>query len=221
MFSLATPTVENHFQAVIEQMQGMMGFVEDALASDAVELGVEIARQLLKIEIAAENYDLEGIVRATLAASDIKRGHCVVHIHPDDAARLHLDPDNRPGLFLHGDNADVGIALLLDEDALLLDTCPPFATTSSTYAQTVSNNACSFVMETCSASCSFVGVEGSLLCSTSLFPLVSSSSSPPPEPPVVAVIILCRQIASGSDAVNSTAISWKRFPTASPPNVTG
>ena len=41
MFSLATPTVENHFQAVIEQMQGMMGFVEDSLASEAATHEVE------------------------------------------------------------------------------------------------------------------------------------------------------------------------------------
>ena len=61
---------------------------EEALASDAVHLGVEIARQILKIEIRAENYDLETIVRATLAASEIKRGKCVVRVHPDDAKLL-------------------------------------------------------------------------------------------------------------------------------------
>ena len=61
---------------------------EDALPSDAVNLAVEIARQLLKVEIRAENYDLEMIVRATLAASDIKRGKCVVRVHPDDAKLL-------------------------------------------------------------------------------------------------------------------------------------
>jgi len=46
---------------------------------------VEIARQILKIEIAAGNYDLESIVRATLAASEVKRGHCIVNLNPDDA----------------------------------------------------------------------------------------------------------------------------------------
>ena len=61
---------------------------EDALASDAVALGVEIARQLLKVEIEAETYDLETIVRATLAASEIQRGRCVIHLNPEDAAAI-------------------------------------------------------------------------------------------------------------------------------------
>lgn len=60
----------------------------ETLSADAVALGVEIARQILKVEIQASHYDLEQIVRATLAASDVKRGHCVVHLHPDDAAML-------------------------------------------------------------------------------------------------------------------------------------
>ena len=71
-----------------EQLDRARERAEDALASDAVHLGVEIARQLLKIEIAAENYDLESIVRSTLAASEIKRGHCIVNLHPDDAQSL-------------------------------------------------------------------------------------------------------------------------------------
>ena len=58
------------------------------LSGDAVSLAVEIARQILKVEIAASNYDLEQIVRSTLAASGIKRGGCVVHVNPEDAEML-------------------------------------------------------------------------------------------------------------------------------------
>lgn len=57
---------------------------EESLSTDAIELGVEIARQILKVEIAASNYDLERLVRSTLGASDVKRGHCVVFLNPDD-----------------------------------------------------------------------------------------------------------------------------------------
>ena len=81
---------------------------EEALAADAVHLAVEIARQLLRVEIAEQNYGLEDIVRSTLAASDIKRGRCVVHLHPDDVAALEgvtfrdeteivADPEIAPG----------------------------------------------------------------------------------------------------------------------------
>jgi flagellar biosynthesis/type III secretory pathway protein FliH len=81
---------------------------EEALASDAVHLAVEIARQLLRVEIAEQNYGLEEIVRSTLAASDIKRGRCVVHLHPEDVAALEgvtlrdeteivADPEIAPG----------------------------------------------------------------------------------------------------------------------------
>ncbi len=81
---------------------------QGALASDAVNLAVEIARQLLRVEIAEQNYGLEEIVRSTLAASEIKRGRCVVHLHPDDVAALEgvtfrdeteiaADPEIAPG----------------------------------------------------------------------------------------------------------------------------
>ena len=81
---------------------------EGALAADAVHLAVEIARQLLRIEISEQNYGLEEIVRSTLAASEIKRGRCVVRLHPNDVAALEgvtfrdeteiaADPEIAPG----------------------------------------------------------------------------------------------------------------------------
>lgn len=61
---------------------------EGALAADAVHLAVEIARQVLRVEIDERNYGLEEIVRSTLAASDVNRGGCVVRLHPDDVEAL-------------------------------------------------------------------------------------------------------------------------------------
>ncbi len=61
---------------------------EEALSADAVALGVEIARQVLKVQIAAGDYGLEQIVRSTLSASEIKRGQCIVHLNPIDAESL-------------------------------------------------------------------------------------------------------------------------------------
>ena len=64
---------------------------EEALAHlnhTAVTLAVEIARQLLRVELPAGRYDLEGIVREALSFSGTGRGHCVVHLHPADAGAL-------------------------------------------------------------------------------------------------------------------------------------
>lgn len=58
------------------------------VARTAVELAGEIARTLLRAEVVAGNYDLERIVRETLADSEVDRGSCVVHVHPSDAERL-------------------------------------------------------------------------------------------------------------------------------------
>ena len=54
----------------------------------AVDLSVEIARQLLKIRLEAGDYDLERIVRGALDDSAIGRGQCVVHVSPEDEAKL-------------------------------------------------------------------------------------------------------------------------------------
>ena len=60
----------------------------EQLAATTAQLAVEIARQLLRTEIAAGRYDLERIVRETLAFADVGRGRCVVHVNPLDAAEL-------------------------------------------------------------------------------------------------------------------------------------
>jgi len=59
-----------------------------ALATGAVELGVEIARTLLRGEIQRDRHDIERIVRNTLAEAATGRAPCVVHVHPSDHARL-------------------------------------------------------------------------------------------------------------------------------------
>lgn len=54
----------------------------------AVEMALEISRVLLRREAQAGNYDLETIVRETLAVSGVDRGRCVVHLNPEDAKTL-------------------------------------------------------------------------------------------------------------------------------------
>jgi flagellar biosynthesis/type III secretory pathway protein FliH len=67
--------------AIEEELRG-------SLARTAAELALEIARTLLRTELARGNYDLEGIVRETLGEASVGRSACVVHLHPADHARL-------------------------------------------------------------------------------------------------------------------------------------
>ena len=91
-----------------ERLEAAASAACDEVASDAAQLGIEIARSLLRSEIRAGRYDLERIVRETLHASGAGRGACVVHLHPTDVARLsntafrsgttiEADPEVRPG----------------------------------------------------------------------------------------------------------------------------
>jgi flagellar biosynthesis/type III secretory pathway protein FliH len=80
--------------------------VRGALARTAAELALEIARTLLRTELARGNYDLERIVRETLGEASVGRSACVVHLHPADHAHLadvrfrsgtRLEPDEGVG----------------------------------------------------------------------------------------------------------------------------
>ena len=74
-----------------QAVERLLTFEEEsraALARTAAELALEIARTLLRAELARGNYDLERIVRETLSEASVGRSACVVHLHPADHARL-------------------------------------------------------------------------------------------------------------------------------------
>jgi flagellar biosynthesis/type III secretory pathway protein FliH len=75
--------------AVLDRAAGRMdtlrGQARGEIARSATELAIGIARALLRVELAAGNYDLERIVRDALAAAATDRADCVVHLHPVDA----------------------------------------------------------------------------------------------------------------------------------------
>lgn len=60
----------------------------DDVVHQSVDLALEIARTLLRCELPAGRYDLEGMVREALSFTGVERGRCVVHLHPEDATRL-------------------------------------------------------------------------------------------------------------------------------------
>ena len=75
-------------EAAASRLDAAREDAEKALAGNAIDLAVEIARQILKVQISAGDFALEQIVRSTLSASEIKKGHCAVRLHPKDAESL-------------------------------------------------------------------------------------------------------------------------------------
>jgi flagellar biosynthesis/type III secretory pathway protein FliH len=72
----------------VERLSALEVEARAALARAATELALEIARTLLRREIADGNYDLERIVREALGEAAVGRSPCVVHLNPTDHARL-------------------------------------------------------------------------------------------------------------------------------------
>jgi flagellar biosynthesis/type III secretory pathway protein FliH len=90
-------------EAAVEAFAAAAVEREQALARDAIELALVVARRILRKEVDAGRYDIERIVRETLAASGAGRGACVVHLHPDDLAALQGVPF-RAGTELQADH---------------------------------------------------------------------------------------------------------------------
>ena len=84
----ALAEVAQAFEAGLERLEAERAAAAEQLGRSAVELALGIAQHLLRAEIDAGRYDLERIVRETLACSETGRGACVVHVHPLDAERL-------------------------------------------------------------------------------------------------------------------------------------
>ncbi len=74
------------------------------LSKSATQLALGLARILLRREISQGGYELERIVRESLALSGVGRGACVVHLHPEDAAAL-TNVAFRAGTTIEADSA--------------------------------------------------------------------------------------------------------------------
>jgi flagellar biosynthesis/type III secretory pathway protein FliH len=101
-------TASGALEAAAERIDAARESAHEEIGAFAVKLGIAIAEQLLHAEIEAGRYDLEKIVRSTLAASEVGRGACVVHLAPEDVKRLkgvqlrsltvlEDDPNMKPG----------------------------------------------------------------------------------------------------------------------------
>lgn len=92
------------FEAATARLEAQQAEAADALARNAVQLAVEIARTLVRVEIDAGRHGLEKIVRESLAASGVGRGAAQVHLHPADHA-LVADVRWRSGTVVEPDDA--------------------------------------------------------------------------------------------------------------------
>jgi len=76
------------FDTAVEHLDAFRVSAVDEMARDAVELAVEIARQLVQCQVSAGDYDLERMVRGALDAADVGRGECSVHVAASDFEKL-------------------------------------------------------------------------------------------------------------------------------------
>lgn len=97
-------SIGSGFDAAVERLDAAREEALQHLNHTAVELAVDIARQLLRVELPAGHYDLVQIVRETLAFSGDSRGPCTVHLNPTDAAAL-ADIPFRSGTQIESDPA--------------------------------------------------------------------------------------------------------------------
>ncbi len=58
------------------------------LAEASTRIGIQVARELLKLEVVAAGHDIEAMVRSALGQLRSGRDACQVRLHPEDLARL-------------------------------------------------------------------------------------------------------------------------------------
>ena len=75
-------------QLAVERLDAAREHALEQMTVSTVELSIEIARQLIQVEIEAGHYDLERIIRMSLAHSGLGRGAAQVHVSPEDHERL-------------------------------------------------------------------------------------------------------------------------------------
>lgn len=93
-------------EEVVSRLEAAEAEAREELPRAAVRIATTIARTLLKRDLAQGEYDIEGMVRESLAEANVGRGTCTVHLHPTDYAQLAETPF-RAGTTIR---ADEGVA---------------------------------------------------------------------------------------------------------------
>jgi flagellar biosynthesis/type III secretory pathway protein FliH len=99
-FQEATETAAHSLEKAAEMLAGCRGELE----ASAVMLAVDIAQELLRVELANGNYDITKIVRDVLATHTGITGSTVLRVNPEDAEAL-SEMRFRSGTEVQGDPA--------------------------------------------------------------------------------------------------------------------
>jgi len=124
----ALAEVAARVERIVSALESEREAAEANLAHVSVELALVIAREILRREIRAGNYDLEKIVREALSETAGAAGPCTVRLNPTDRAALESVPF-RSGTTLLGDEGvrrgdvqvETALGLLVRESSRLLD----------------------------------------------------------------------------------------------------
>ena len=91
-------------ESAASQLDELRAGMTESLAETAAQLAVEMLQELLRVELVAQNYDIVGIVRSTIAEAGSHPGAMAIHVHPEDAAKLTQVPF-RTGTTIEADPA--------------------------------------------------------------------------------------------------------------------
>jgi flagellar assembly protein FliH len=124
----ALSEVAGEVERIVSALEGERAAVQANLARVSVELALVIAREVVRREIRAGNYDLEAIVRESLAEASLAAGPCRVRVSPKDRTALEAVPF-RSGTTLVADEGvrrgdvqvETALGMLVRESARLLD----------------------------------------------------------------------------------------------------
>lgn len=86
--SRSLPRLLQRIDAAVEELREARELSDRAVVEDTTRLALAIAREIVRTEVDAGRYDIERIVRESLAASGAGRAACVVHLNPADVERL-------------------------------------------------------------------------------------------------------------------------------------
>ncbi len=87
-YAQAAQEAAGALERAAERLDAASEAAREELTETAIELALEISKSILALEVEAGRYNIEKIVRESLAWSEVGRGKCTIHLNPDDVARL-------------------------------------------------------------------------------------------------------------------------------------
>jgi len=83
--------------ALADNFRHALSGVEQEIADQLLELALEVARQVVRSSLASQPEAILPLIREALTALPLHHGTINIHLHPDDARRLHTQLGNQIG----------------------------------------------------------------------------------------------------------------------------